>query len=183
MKFSPVTDNEASHDGFTHRLDFDYHDIPAGIANNTSKVWAAGFLPAVVAGDIVVKTELHLTTPFQDISDAAFNSSSISLGDATTATRFINASEANLNGTEVLDVIPGANQNVIIPQPSVATDAQFDGAKSLSDLDKGQGYISGLYTSGSSSASASVPFSGADYHNNQPNFLVHRHDLWRCCGD
>lgn len=143
MKFSPLTIEEmASCDGFTHRLDFSYRDIPTGIANNTSKVWAAGYLPAVVAGDIVVKTELHLTTAFADASDTAFNSDTISLGDATTATRFINASEANVNGTEVLNVIPGANSNVIY---TAAGQLQLTlnsmAAKSLSDLDTGQGYI------------------------------------------
>jgi hypothetical protein len=141
MKFSPRTDNEAV-DGFNYRLDFDYHDIPAGISNNTSKVWAAGYLPAVAISDIVVKTELHLTIPFEDQSDAAFNTSTLSLGDATTATRFINASEANVNGTEVLNVIPGANQNVIY---TAAGQLQLTlnsmAAKSLSDLDKGAGYI------------------------------------------
>lgn len=143
MKFTPLTVEEvAASDGFTHRLDFSYRDIPAGIANNTSKVWAAGYLPAVVASDVVIKTELHLTTPFKDASDAAFNTSTLSLGDATTATRFINASEANLNGTEVIDVIPGANANVIY---TAAGQLQLTlnsmAAKSLSDLDVGQGYI------------------------------------------
>ena len=142
MKFSPRTVEEIAVDGFTHRLDFSYQDIGAGIANNTSKVWAAGFLPAVKASDIVVKTELHLTTPFQNTADAAFNSDTISLGDATTATRYINASEANLNGTEVIDVIPGANQNVIYTaagQLQLTLNSMT--AKSLSDLNKGQAYI------------------------------------------
>jgi len=143
MKFAPLTiEEQASTGGFTHRLDFSYRDIPAGIANNTSKVWAAGFLPAVVASDIIIKTELHLTTPFQDASDAAFNSDTLSLGDATTATRFINASESNLNGTEVLNVIPGANSNVIY---TAAGQLQLTlnsmASKSLSDLDVGRGYI------------------------------------------
>jgi len=143
MKFAPLTiEEQASTGGFTHRLDFNYRDIPAGIANNTSKVWAAGYLPALVASDIMIKTELHLTTAFSDASDAAFNSSTLSLGDATTATRFINASEANVNGTEVLNVIPGANQNVIYTaagQLQLTLNSMT--GKSISDLDAGQGYI------------------------------------------
>jgi hypothetical protein len=141
MKFSPLTDNETQ-DGYNYRLDFSYRDIPTGIAANTAKVWAAGFLPAVKVSDVVIKTELHLTIPFQDISDAAFNTSTISLGDATTATRYINASEANLNGTEVLDVVPGVNQNVIY---TAAGQLQLTlnsmAAKTISDLDKGAAYI------------------------------------------
>jgi hypothetical protein len=141
MKFAPCVDEERS-TGWTHRLDFSYQDIPAGIANNTSKVWAAGFLPAVAASDIIKRVEYHLTTPFQNTADAAFNSDTVSLGDATTATRFINASEANLNGTEVLDVFPGAVENVIY---TAAGQLQLTlnsmAAKSISNLNRGQAYI------------------------------------------
>jgi len=142
MKFSPLTIEERAASGFTHRLDFSYRDITTGIANNTAKTWAAGFLPAVSASDIVRETELHLTTPFEDLSDAAFNSSTLSFGDATTATRFINASETNRNGTEVIDVVPGAAVNAIYVaagQLQLTLNAMAN--KSVSDLDKGQGYI------------------------------------------
>jgi hypothetical protein len=143
MKFSSITNEEkTSSGGFTHRIDFSYRDITAAIANNTAKTWGAGFLPALAASDIVFKTELHLTTPFQDASDAAFNSSTISFGDTTTATRFINASEANLNGTEVIDVEPGAVQNAIYTaagQLQLTLNAMAN--KSVSDLDVGQAYI------------------------------------------
>lgn len=143
MKFSPLTIEElASTAGFTHRLDFSYRDIPAGIANNTSQVWGAGFLPALAISDVVVKTELHLTQKFANTADAAFNSDTISFGDVTTATRFINASEANTNGSAVLDVIPGANQNVIY---TAAGQLQLTlnsmAAKSLSNLNAGKAYI------------------------------------------
>lgn len=164
MKFSPLTIDElASTAGFTHRLDFSYRDIPAGIANNTSQVWGAGFLPAVVASDIVVKTELHLTIPFQNTADAAFNTSTLSLGDATTATRYINASEVNLNGTEVIDVIPGANQNVIY---TAAGQLQLTlnsmAAKSLSNLNAGKGYIlMSINRAASPQREKSIPFVGA----------------------
>jgi hypothetical protein len=143
MKFSPQTNEEiAASGGFTHRLDFSYRDIGTGIANNTAKTWGAGFLPAVAASDWVAKTELHLTTPFQNTADAAFNSTTISFGDVTTATRYINASEGNLNGTEVLDVVPGAATNAIYTaagqlQLQLGTQAN----KSLSNLNAGAAYI------------------------------------------
>jgi hypothetical protein len=143
MKFSPLTDEEiAASGGFTHRLDFSYRDIPTGIANNTAKTWGAGYLPAVAASDFVAKTELHLTTPFAVTSDAAFNSSTISFGDVTTATRYVNASEANLNGTEVLDVVPGAATNAIYTaagQLQLTLNAMAN--KTVSSLNAGQAYI------------------------------------------
>ena len=143
MKFTSFTNEEkTSSGGFTHRLDFSYRDITAGIANNTAKTWGVGFLPALPISTFVAKTELHLTVPFQDLSDAAFNSSTISFGDTTTATRFVNASEANLNGTEVLNVVPGAVTNAIYTaagQLQLTLNAMAN--KTVSDLDKGQAYI------------------------------------------
>lgn len=143
MKFSPLTNEEkTASGGFTHRLDFSYRDIPAGIANNTAKTWGAGYLPALRASDFVAKTELHLTTAFEDASDSAFNSSTISFGDTTTATRFVNASEANKNGTEVLNVVPGAVTNAIYTaagQLQLTLNAMAN--KTVSDLDVGQAYI------------------------------------------
>lgn len=143
MKFSPLTVEEiAASGGFTHRLDFSYRDITTGIANNTAKTWGAGYLPAVAASDFVAKTELHLTTPFKDASDSAFNSSTISFGDTTTATRYVNASEANENGTEVLNVVPGAATNAIYTaagQLQLTLNAMAN--KTVSDLDTGQAYI------------------------------------------
>jgi hypothetical protein len=142
MKFSPLTEEERAATQFTHRLDFSYRDITASIANNTAKTWGAGYLPAVSGSDIVRSSELHLTVPFQDVSDSAFNSTTLSFGDTTTATRFINASETNLNGTEVIDVIPGAVTNAIYTaagQLQLTLNAMAN--KSISDIDKGQGYI------------------------------------------
>jgi hypothetical protein len=163
MKFSSITNEEkTSSGGFTHRLDFSYRDIPTGIANNTAKTWGAGYLPAVAASDIVFKTELHLTTPFKDASDSAFNTSTISFGDTTTATRFINASEANLNGTEVIDVEPGAVTNAIYTaagQLQLTLNAMAN--KTVSDLDVGQAYILVEIHRGAGQARVkATPFSG-----------------------
>jgi len=141
-KFSPLTEEERAASGFTHRLDFSYQDIPAGIANNTSATWSAGYLPAIRAGDVLRECQLHLTTPFENTADAAFNTSTLSFGTVTTATRYINASEANVNGTEVLNVVPGANANDIYTatgQLQITLNSMA--AKSLSNLNKGQFYL------------------------------------------
>ena len=128
--------------GFTHRLDFSYQDIPAAIANNTSTTWSTGYLPAIRAGDIIRRVQFHLTVPFQNTADAAFNSDTLSFGDVTTATRYINASETNLNGTEVLNVFPGAVENVIYTAAGqLILTLNSMAAKSISNLNKGQGYI------------------------------------------
>ena len=140
MKFSPLTEEERAATQFTHRLDFSYQDIPAGIANNTSATWSAGYLPAIRAGDVIKAVQLHLTTPFVvNPNDAAFTTTTLSFGDVTTATRYINASEANLNGTEVLNVIPGAATNVIYTAAGqLILTLNSMAAKSLSALNVGQ---------------------------------------------
>ncbi len=163
MKFAPLTNEEKTSSGaFTHRLDFSYRDITAGIANNTAKTWGAGFLPALPASTYLGKTELHLTTPFQNTADAAFNSSTISFGDVTTATRYINASEANLNGTEVIDVVPGAVINAIYTaagQLQLTLNAMAN--KTVSDLNAGQAYILvELHKAADPARVKATPFSG-----------------------
>lgn len=142
MKFSPLLSEQRAASGFTHEFEFSYADIPAGIGNNTSQVWGAGYLPALAAGDIVKRVQLHLSEPFELTTDAAFNSDTISVGDTTTATRFVNASEANRNGTEVLNVFPGAVENVIYTaagQLQVTLNSMA--AKSLSNLNRGKAYV------------------------------------------
>jgi hypothetical protein len=142
MKFSPLTEEERAATQFTHRLDFSYQDIPAGIANNTAATWSTGYLPIIRAGDVIKAVQLHLTTPFQNTADAAFNSDTLSFGDTTTATRFINASEANVNGTEVLNVIPGAATNAIYTAAGqLILTLNSMAAKSLSNLNRGQFYL------------------------------------------
>jgi hypothetical protein len=141
MKFGPLTEEERAASGFTHRLDFSYQDIPTGIANNTSTTWSTGFLPAIRAGDIELKSQLHLTTPFENTADAAFNSSTLSFGTVTTATRYVNASETNKNGSFVSNVI-GANPNDIYTATgALILTLNSMAAKSLSNLNKGQGFI------------------------------------------
>lgn len=103
MKVTPLTDNEGAPGLWGFQVDFSYRDIPAGIANNTAYTWAAGFLPAVAAGDEIIQCEMHLITPFANTADPAFNSDTLSFGDGSSATRFFNAVEANLNGSYVVD--------------------------------------------------------------------------------
>lgn len=170
-RVSSLTNEEKAATGFTHRVDFSYLDIPAGIPVNTPQVFAgagspAGWvgLPSFKASDIVRRVELHLTVPLQNTADAAFNTTTLSLGDAGLATRYISASETNLNGTEVIDVIPGAATNFI---NTAAAQLQLTlnsmAAKTLSSLNKGQFYILfDLVRAADQSISKAAPF-GSGY--------------------
>lgn len=120
MKFAPMVLEEiAASGGFTHRLDLSVADIPAGLAlaaANTIWLTAPGgpnvVLPTFDAGTIVKRVLLHLTTPFKNTAQSGFNSSTISIGDTGSATKFVSAVQINENGTEVIDTFPGTENSI-----------------------------------------------------------------------
>ena len=142
MRFTPLTEAEAAASGFTHRLDMSYTDIPPGLAAAAAYVWNVPPMPGVKASDIVKSVEMHVTTKFQNTADAAFNSDTVSLGDATLATRFLSAVEVNFNGTAVVDTIPGAAPNYVYTAAAqIQLTMNSMAAKTLSSLNKGALYI------------------------------------------
>lgn len=140
MKVTPLTDNEGAPGLWGFQIDFSYRDIPAGIANNTSNTTWPIALPQLAAGDEIMQMELHLITPFENTADAAFNSDTLSFGDAGSATRFFSAVELNKNGTYVVDsnystpfFYTAAGQFVLTMNSMTA--------KSLSNLNAGKAVI------------------------------------------
>jgi hypothetical protein len=140
---------ERAASGFTHRFDFTFADIPVGIVANTSQVFGAANspagwkgLPAFKASDVSVRQELHVSEKFQNTADTALNTTTVSFGDAGSATRFFSAVETNQNGTAVIDTVPGAGLNQVYTAPS---QLQFTlnsmAGKSISSLNKGKLYI------------------------------------------
>jgi hypothetical protein len=151
MKFSPLILEEQGKQGFTHRLDFSFRDIPAGIAVNTAWVKDVAVIPN---GSIVYNAFLLLVTPFQDLSDAAFNTSTLSVGDAASATRYLNAVETNLNGTEVLNSFTSAVNFIYTAAGVLRLTLNAMAAKTVSDLDKGQAIV--LLTIGNENRAAII---------------------------
>lgn len=140
MKFSPNIENEVAGLDYTHRLDFSWQDIPAGIAANTSNTTWPITLPTPVAGDEVISAHLHVTEAFQNTADAAFNSTTVSLGDTNSATRFFSAVQVNANGSVVPDSTEQTDYIYTTPYQLVLTMNSMT-AKSLSNLNKGKAYI------------------------------------------
>ena len=62
---------------------------------------AQTFTIPVEPGSIVRKVEGKLVTPFKDADDAAFNSTTIIVGDGGDTDRFMALQELNENGTEI----------------------------------------------------------------------------------
>ena len=81
-KFYPQIGDEVAQQTYTHRFDFSYQDIPAGIAVSTSQVF---LLPKVVAGDEVIELGVRLITAF---SGGGNTTVTLDIGDQSSPTTF-----------------------------------------------------------------------------------------------
>jgi hypothetical protein len=167
MKFAPLTIEEiASSGGYTHRLDLSTADIPAGIAVNTAYTWNVAPLPAMPLYTVVRRVLLCLTTTFKVIpNDAAFNTSTFSVGDNTLATRYISAVEINENGTEVIDTTPGGAQDFVYTTAGqLQCTLNSMAAKTISSLNSGKLYVLfQIDKTRAQSRVAATPFTGGGY--------------------
>jgi hypothetical protein len=153
MKYGPQVLEEAISGDYNWRWDFSFRDIPAGIANNTAQVFPlSGIVPAGVlqnpqmrAGDTIIQAHLHLVTPFANSADAAFNSTTMSVGDQASATRFFSAVQGNLNGAFVPDSFFNPGSAFIYLVGALPQFLQFTlnsmAAKSISNLTQGKLWV------------------------------------------
>jgi len=98
-------------------------------------------LPAVAAGDIIKRTEVHLTTPFKASGDSGLNDTKISFGDTGSATKFVNAVQINENGTEVIDTFPGTENQIYTAAGQLQIQFGSMTGKTVSNLNVGKLYI------------------------------------------
>lgn len=103
---------------------------------NTAQTFTIKNAPA---GTRVGRCAWYLAESFEDQSDAAFNTTTMTVGDSGDADRFLTSTESNENGTEVdhkvfgvaADYIYTAATDIIITVNAMA-------AKALNDIDKGR---------------------------------------------
>lgn len=133
-KFEPLLLEEISNSGFTHRCRITADDLTTA-ATNTAQALT---LPTIPAGFIISRALAVLVTPFQDASDAAYNTTTFTLGDAGSANRLITSQELNLNGTEI--TIPAFGNTAYEYTADTALLATFgsQSGKSLSNIDVGE---------------------------------------------
>lgn len=94
MRLYPLSIEEiASNDGFTHMAVLTSDDLTTATANTAQKIKLCG----LIIGDIIRKVAIRIVTPFQNTADTAFNTSTVSLGDNTSATHVLAAQETNNN--------------------------------------------------------------------------------------
>lgn len=120
----------------THMIDVSAADLTETTANT-----AQTLVPLTFAdGDVFVLISGRLVEPFEDSSDAAFNSTALSVGDNDSATRYLASTQLNKNGTEIT-TFAGALTAPCFPY-TAAKELRLAfasmTAKSLADLDKGR---------------------------------------------
>lgn len=92
---------------------------------------------AVDAGDLISVVCHSLKVPFEDASDAAFNSTLISIGDGGDPDRLMAATQINENGTEVLYGSGTGTSYAYLVADTVDILIESMAAKSLSNIDTG----------------------------------------------
>jgi hypothetical protein len=138
----PLSEQEqAAFGGMTHMAKLTFAD-PLLVAQVTANTAQAVKLATMPKGSLVNKTMVRLVKPFKDASDAAYDTTTFSLGDTGSATRFHNALELNENGAEITD--PAYNNTAYGPYTAdsdlIATFGSKAGKK-ISDLDNGEVHI------------------------------------------
>lgn len=134
----PLTTNEqAGNVGMTHQAVVTADDLTETTTNTAQTIK----LCDLVAGDIINKVAWRLKTPFQDVSDAAFNNDTMSVGDVAAVDTHIAATQVNLNGTEVYTKFSNTAVGPYTTADKVAVTFNAMSAKALANIDKGELHV------------------------------------------
>jgi hypothetical protein len=131
----PLCALEASDSGATHCA-----TITADALTTTATATAQTLtIVSLKAGDTLSNVFWKLKTTFQDASDAAFNTDTMSVGDTNTGvTKWIAAKEVNENGTEINYFANFVGGAFYTSADSLTVTFNSQTAKALNDLDTGQ---------------------------------------------
>jgi len=122
--------------GYTHKAIITHTDLTETASNTAQSLT----LLTLVAGDVVRSGAYKLVTPFQDTSDAAFNTTAVTVNGAGSA--LISATETNVNGTEVFYKAHTATAPLTATGSStVAASFASMSAKNLAALNAGEVHI------------------------------------------
>lgn len=124
--------------GYTYHVKLTHADLTEETVNTAQVIE----ILTVEQGTVVQSVAYNLPVPFQDASDAAFNTTAITIGDGNSAARFMASKELNVNGSEVLAWVTANDVNTL-PYAYLAADT-IDvtvgsmAAKALNDIDTGE---------------------------------------------
>ncbi len=143
MKFLAQTENEtALQSGYNYRFDLSHLDITQGTISTaqTFTVW----LPAR-AGDKIHHVALFLAEAFQDTTDTAQNTNTVSVGDSGDLDNMIVAIECNANGS--LGTFPAEDTGDGLPYTvpasplAIQVTVNATSGKKLDHLNKGRLFV------------------------------------------
>ena len=138
MDIYKFSHEEKAECGFTHRIKLTHADLTE-TATNTAQTIA---LLDVGVGALVSRCAVRLVTAFKDASDAAFNTTTVIVGDDGDDDRFIASMETNENGTEILGKAH-ASTTPYVYLAANAIDIIFgsQSGKALNDIDVGELHV------------------------------------------
>lgn len=133
--------NEFGNGAYTHCFEIGQRnvsgapDLTQTAANTTQDIT---LLPAAAlpAGSIIKSVAVWLREAFQDADDAAFNTTTMSIGTSGAATSVLSAQELNVNGTEITTVV--SNTGVAVSGAALIARFSSMSAKALANLDQGR---------------------------------------------
>lgn len=138
LKLTPLLHEEmVANGGFSHIVVIDADNLTETTANTAQPI----ALPTLPKGWIYNKGYGYLVTPFQDTRDAAYNTTTFSLGDVGDTARYIASAQLNLNGTEI--TIPKFGNTAFQFTAATGLLATFgsQSGKSLSNINKGELHV------------------------------------------
>lgn len=83
--------------GATHLIDVSHVDLTETTVNTTQTLVPIN----AAAGDVVEVVAMRLVTAFRNTSDTAHNTTTLSVGDNDSGTRFLTSTQLNQNGTTI----------------------------------------------------------------------------------
>lgn len=136
IKLQPLAAQElAAYPGFNCMAIITANHLTETAANTAQSFDLGGELPA---GAIIKESYVDLVVPFEDQSDAAFNTTGVIVGDAGDDDRYITVRELNRNATEI--TIPAYNNTAYELTTAATLVAKISAMalKALNDIDKGE---------------------------------------------
>jgi hypothetical protein len=131
----PVFDQLPLH-GATHFIDVSAADLTQTTANTAQTLVPANFR----AGDAFQLVAMKLVEPFENTADAAHDTTTLSVGDDDSATRYLASTQLNANGSTVSFAAGALTAPCFVYTAAKELRLAFGSqtAKSLSNLNKGR---------------------------------------------
>lgn len=131
------TQEQAGQAGMTHIAVITADNLQEQTVNTLQTIT----LCALAAKDIIVKVGWILKTPFKDVSDTAFNTTTVSIGDNSAVTTFLAAFEMNANGTSIPEKFSNTAVGPYTAADKITATFNSMAAKALINIDAGELHV------------------------------------------